>query len=219
MIYTSIGSEDTSIDKITLKNEIFSALNNIGNRKKVLAIPPDISRYHSMAGEITGLIYDYYQKSLTDVLPATGTHYPMTESEINKMFPAVPKSLFRVHKWKEDLVTLGEVPSEFVNKVSEGKVNFVWPAQTNKLLIEGNYDLILSIGQVVPHEVIGMANYNKNIFVGAGGKDSIHKSHFLGAVYGMERIMGRADTPVRKVLNYASENFAKELPVVYVLTV
>jgi nickel-dependent lactate racemase len=143
----------------------------------------------------------------------------MTESEINKMFPAVPKSLFRVHKWKEDLVTLGEVPSEFVNKVSEGKVNFVWPAQTNKLLIEGNYDLILSIGQVVPHEVIGMANYNKNIFVGAGGKDSIHKSHFLGAVYGMERIMGRADTPVRKVLNYASENFAKELPVVYVLTV
>jgi hypothetical protein len=64
-----------------------------------------------------------------------------------------------------------------------------------------------------------MANYNKNIFVGAGGQEGINKSHFLGAVYGMERMMGRADTPVRKVLNYASDNFAKHLPIVYVLTV
>ncbi len=143
----------------------------------------------------------------------------MTEKEIERMFPSVPKSLFRVHKWKDDLITLGEVPSEFINEVSEGKLNYSWPAQVNKLLVEGNYDLILSIGQVVPHEVIGMANYNKNIFVGAGGKDGIHKSHYLGAVYGMERIMGRADTPVRKVLNYASDNFAKHLPIIYILTV
>jgi len=143
----------------------------------------------------------------------------MTEKEIDRMYPSVPKSLFRIHRWKDDLVTLGEVPSEFIHKESEGKLNFPWPAQTNKLLVEGKYDLILSIGQVVPHEVIGMANYNKNIFVGAGGKDSIHKSHYLGAVYGMERIMGRADTPVRRVLNYASENFAKNLPIIYILTV
>jgi nickel-dependent lactate racemase len=143
----------------------------------------------------------------------------MTEKELDRMFPSVPKSLFRVHRWKDDLITLGEVPAEFINEVSEGKLNYSWPAQTNKLLVEGKYDLILSIGQVVPHEVIGMANYNKNIFVGAGGKDSIHKSHYLGAVYGMERIMGRADTPVRKVLNYASEHFAKHLPIIYILTV
>lgn len=219
MIYIAIGSENTSIDKVKLKDEIFSVLDKIGSRKKVLAVPPDISRYHSWAGEITALMYEYYKNRLTDILPAIGTHYPMTDSEIEKMFPGVPKDLFRVHRWKDDLVTLGEVPSEFIKGVSEGRINFSWPAQTNKLLLEGNYDLILSIGQVVPHEVIGMANYNKNIFVGAGGKDSIHRSHYLGAVYGMERIMGRADTPVRRVLNYASDNFASELPIVYVLTV
>ena len=86
-------------------------------------------------------------------------------------------------------------------------------------MVEGNFDLILSIGQVVPHEVIGMANYNKNIFVGTGGKEGINKSHFLGAAYGMERIMGRADNPVRKVFNYASEHFATHLPIVYIHTV
>jgi nickel-dependent lactate racemase len=219
LLYTSLGSENSSIDKEALRNEIFSALDKIGTRKKVLAIPPDISRYHSRAGEITGLVYNYYQQKLTDILPSIGTHNPMTQEEIDKMFPGIPKLLFRIHRWRDDLVTLGEVPSDFINNVSEGKLNFSWPAQTNKILVEGNYDLILSIGQVVPHEVIGMANYNKNIFVGAGGKDSIHKSHYLGAVYGMERIMGRADTPVRKVLNYASENFAEDLPIIYILTV
>jgi nickel-dependent lactate racemase len=219
LIYLAIGSENTSIDKSKLKNEIFSSLEKIGLRNKVLVIPPDISRFHSMAGEVTGLVYNYYQEKLTDILPSIGTHTPMTEKEIDRMFPFIPKSLFRAHRWKDDLITLGEVPSDFIHKVSEGKLNFSWPAQTNKILVEGNYDLILSIGQVVPHEVIGMANYNKNIFVGAGGKDSIHKSHYLGAVYGMERIMGRADTPVRKVLNYASENFAKNLPIIYILTV
>ena len=95
----------------------------------------------------------------------------------------------------------------FIQEVSEGKLDYDWPAQVNKLLVEGGFDLILSIGQVVPHEVIGMANYNKNIFVGTGGAEGINKSHFLGAVYGMERIMGRADTPVRRVLNYASRPF------------
>ena len=219
MLLFAKGSENTSIQPDEVKEILFFAFDKLGSKKKVLAIPPDISRYHSKAGEITGLVYDYFQNRLTDVLPSIGTHNPMTDTEISKMFSSVPKSLFRVHKWKEDLVTLGEVPSSFINKVSEGKLNFSWPAQTNKILIEENYDLILSIGQVVPHEVIGMANHNKNIFVGVGGKDSIHKSHYLGAVYGMERIMGRADTPVRKVLNYASDNFAKHLPIIYILTV
>ena len=219
MLLLAIGSENTTLQSDEIKNAILQAIVKLGEKKKVLAIPPDISRFHSMAGEITGIVYNYYKEKLTDILPAIGTHAPMTENEIDRMFPSVPKSLFRAHRWKNDLITLGEVPSEFINKVSEGKLNFSWPAQTNKLLVEGKYDLILSIGQVVPHEVIGMANYNKNIFVGAGGKDSIHRSHYLGAVYGMERIMGRADTPVRKVLNYASEHFTKDIPTIYILTV
>ena len=84
---------------------------------------------------------------------------------------------------------------------------------------QGGFDLILSIGQVVPHEVIGMANYNKNILIGTGGREGINRSHYLGAVYGMERIMGRADNPVRAVLNYASDRFLRDLPIVYVQTV
>jgi nickel-dependent lactate racemase len=115
--------------------------------------------------------------------------------------------------------TLGEVPAEFIREQSEGKLNYAWPAQVNRLISQGGFDLILSIGQVVPHEVIGMANYNKNILVGTGGREGINRSHYLGAVYGMERIMGRADNPVRRVLNYASDRFLKHLPIVYVQTV
>ena len=219
MLYFAKGSENESISNEQLKEFIFSTLQKLGDRKKVLAVPPDFTRFHSQAGIITEFVYDYYKEKLVDVLPATGTHYPVNAEEKQMMFGSVPANLFREHKWKEDLTTLGEVPSEFIKEVSEGKLDFTWPAQVNNLIANGNHDLILSIGQVVPHEVIGMANYNKNIFVGTGGKVGIHKSHYLGAVYGMERIMGRADNPVRKVLNYASDNFAKYLPIVYILTV
>jgi len=219
MLYFTKGSENESISNVKLKEFIFSTLQNLGDRKKVLAVPPDFTRFHSQAGIITEFVYDYYKEKLVDVLPATGTHYAVNQNEREKMFGSVPANLFREHKWKQDLTNLGEVPSEYIKEVSEGKLDFTWPAQVNNLIANGNHDLILSIGQVVPHEVIGMANYNKNIFVGAGGKGGIHKSHYLGAVYGMERIMGRADTPVRKVLNYASDNFAKHLPIIYILTV
>lgn len=203
-----------------VKAGLFSALDKLGARKKVLAVPPDFTRMHSQSGVLTEMAWQYYGERLADVLPALGTHKPMTDTEIATMFGATPRGLFRVHDWRNDVVTLGEVPGSFLYDVSEGKVDYTWPAQVNKLLRDGGHDLILSIGQVVPHEVIGMANYNKNIFVGTGGSIGIHRSHFLGAVYGMERMMGRADTPVRRVLNYASEHFAKYMPpIVYVQTV
>ncbi len=219
MLLFSRGSETDILNEDVLREAIFSTLEKLGKKNKVLAIPPDFTRYHSQAGILTTFIYQYYKESLTDILPALGTHTAMSEKQIAEMFKGVPQNLFRVHDWKNDLSTLGEVPAEFINKVSEGKLNYSWPAQVNKLLVEGKHDLILSVGQVVPHEVVGMANYNKNIFVGTGGKEGINKSHFLGAVYGMERMMGRADTPVRKVLNYASDNFANHLPIIYLLTV
>jgi nickel-dependent lactate racemase len=217
--YFAKGSVTDVLGPNELKEGLFSALNMLGPKNKVLAIPPDYTRFHSKAGPLTALTYNYYNDKLTDILPALGTHFQMTSEEIDIMYAGVPHNLFRVHDWRNDLHTLGDVPSEFIHKVSEGKLNYSWPAQINKLLQFGGHDLILSIGQVVPHEVVGMANYNKNIFVGAGGQGGINKSHFLGAVFGMERMMGRADTPVRKVLNYASDNFAKHLPIVYVLTV
>jgi len=219
MIYFEKGSPDFEFNNDDLKKAIFEALDKIGTCKKVMAIPPDFTRYHSFAGRLTNFAWQYFGERLTDVLPALGTHTAMTDVQIGKMFGDIPKNIFRVHDWRNDVVTLGEVPAKYVKKVSDDKVNFAWPAQVNKLLVQGGYDLILSIGQVVPHEVIGMANYNKNIFVGTGGVEGINKSHFLGATYGMERIMGRANNPVRDFLNYASEHFAAHLPIVYVLTV
>jgi nickel-dependent lactate racemase len=219
MLLYSRGSENDVLHEGDLRNGLSEALGKLGARNKVLAIPPDHTRFHSHAGILTRLAWEYYGNRLTDILPSLGTHSPMKESDISNMFGNTPQGLFRVHDWRRDIVTLGEVPAEFIHQQSEGKLNYSWKAQVNKLLVEGTFDLILSIGQIVPHEVVGMAGYNKNVFIGTGGPEGINKSHFLGAVYGMERIMGRADNPVRRVLNYASEHFAKHLPIVYVQTV
>jgi nickel-dependent lactate racemase len=209
----------TELSAGALREGLYSALEKMGTRKKVLVVPPDFTRFHSHAGELTAMAYDYYGDRLTDVLPALGTHSPMTSGQINTMFPGVPEGLFRVHDWRNDVITAGRVPGEYVSEITNQALTFDWPAQLNKLVYRGGHDLILSVGQVVPHEVIGMASYNKNLFVGTGGSEGINKSHFLGAVYGMERLMGKAENPVRKLLNYASENFISDLPVVYVHTV
>ncbi len=219
MIYIQTGSPKASLSHEDLREGLYTALTLLGKKKKILAIPPDFTRFMSRAGEITRYIYDYYGDKLTDILPALGTHTPMTEHQITEMYGEIPKSLFRAHDWRNDVVTLGEVPAEYVREVSGNTVDFAWPAQVNKLLVEGNFDLIISIGQVVPHEVVGMANHNKNIFVGTGGLEGINKSHFIGAAFGMEKMMGRTQTPVRRIFNYASHHFAKHLPILYILTV
>jgi len=222
MLYYEKGGSDLVLTDKNLREGLFKVLHELETHmdvQKVLVVPPDFTRFHSKAGILTSSVYEYLGNKLTDILPALGTHTPMTSSEISRMFPNVPHSIFREHDWRKDLTTLGIIPGDFIKDQTEGKLDFDWPAQVNSLLVEGNFDLILSIGQVVPHEVVGMANYNKNIFVGTGGSEGINKSHFIGAVYGMERMMGRADTPVRRVLNYASDNFASQLPIVYVQTV
>ncbi|MFC2087539.1 lactate racemase domain-containing protein [Bacteroidota bacterium] len=219
MVYFKYSSETESLSHEKLRDLIFEALGKLGARKKVLIIPPDFTRYSSQAGIISQYIYQYYGDAVESMLPALGTHFPMTEKEIGKMFTGIPLDLFKVHDWRNEVETIGRVPSDFVSLITEGKLNFEWPAQLNKMLIKKDYDLILSVGQIVPHEVAGFGGYNKNIFVGTGGYEGINKSHYVGAIYGLERIMGRADNPVRKLLNFASDNFAQKLPIVYVLTV
>ena len=218
-LYCAVGSVDTDLSGQQLNDLLVESLAKLGERCRVLAVPPDQSREHSRAGELTGYIYKHYGDRLKAVLPAIGTHTPMRPDQIAHMFPAVPPELFKVHNWRTDIETLGEIPAEFIREQSEGKLDYSWPAQVNKLISSGGFDLILSIGQVVPHEVIGMANFTKNILIGTGGRESINRSHYLGAVYGMERIMGRAENPVRNVLNYASDHFLRHLPIVYVQTV
>jgi nickel-dependent lactate racemase len=218
-LFSAHGGPDSELSSRELREFLFEALEKLGQRRKVLAVPPDMTRLASRAGELTRYAREYYGASLSAVLPALGTHKAMSPSQISAMFGDMPLELFHAHRWREDVETLGTVPREFIQVQSEHKLDFAWPAQVNRLVSRGDFDLILSVGQVVPHEVIGMANYNKNILVGTGGPDGINRSHYLGAVYGMERIMGRADNPVRRVLNYAAEHFLKHLPIVYVLTV
>lgn len=217
--YIAHGSPTTVISDAELQRLLIEAYRAIGVRKKVLAVPPDFTRFNSRAGILTKFTHDHFGSALTDVLPALGTHVPMTDAQIAKMYAGVPRSLFRDHDWRNDVITVGELPSEFVSKASEGLYAKPWPAQLNKLIWEGGHDLILSIGQVVPHEVTGMANHAKNLFVGCGGKAGIDESHFIGAAYGMERMMGRADTPTRRILNEALTRFCPHLDIVFVLTV
>ena len=189
--------------------------------RKVLLIPPDLTRAHSGAGDITRMYYQLLKDVCqVDIMPALGTHMPMTHDEIDLFFgKEVPKESFIVHNWRTDVVKVGQVPGQYISEISEGLVNEPIDVEINKRLLDKSYDLIISIGQVVPHEVVGMANYSKNIFVGCGGMDIINKSHMLGAIYGMEKIMGRDHSPVRKVFDYCQEHFTKEIPLMYVLTV
>jgi len=218
-LYCAEGRTDREIGSSELEHFLTAALGKLGPRKKVLAVPPDQTRASSGAGELARCTWRYYGDSLRAVLPAVGTHKAMSPEQIEGMFGDVPLGLFHAHNWRDDAETIGVVPREFICEQSEGKLDFVWPAQVNRLIRGGEFDLILSIGQVVPHEVIGMANYNKNILIGTGGPESINRSHYLAAVYGMERIMGHADNPVRRVLNYAASHFLSNLPIVYVLIV
>src|SRR5882724_7538730 len=218
-LYCAQGGPDCELSPRELQDFLLSALEKLGKRGNILAIPPDQTRVASRAGELTRYAWNYFGKNLRAVLPALGTHKAMSPERLAAMLGDMPRDLFHVHNWREDVETIGIVPREFIQEQSEGKLDYDWPAQVNRLVSRGAFDLILSIGQVVPHEVIGMANYNKNILVGTGGPDSINRSHYLGAVYGMERIMGRADNPVRRVLNYAASHFLGDLPIVYALTV
>jgi nickel-dependent lactate racemase len=219
MLYTDCRDQRNGLTSEDIRKHLCAFLDRLGKKNKVLVIPPDYTRFHSCAGTITALLWEYFGDVLTDILPALGTHNPMSERQIAAMFPGIPQQLFRVHDWRNDVTRLGIVPSEFIRDISEGKLSFDWPAEVNRLLVEGNFDLILSVGQIVPHEVIGMANYTKNIFVGTGGSEGINKSHFLGAVHGIENILGKADNPVRALMNHASEQFLADFPIFYIHTV
>ena len=214
-------NENWGLSLEQIKESAAKSINGM-NLKKVLLIPPDITRLNSGAGLITSIYYELLNSINThvDILPAIGTHTPMTrEQQISFFGRDIPADRYLVHKWRDGVTKIGEVPESFVREVSEGVMDETMDVEVSDYLLDPSYDLILSIGQVVPHEVVGMANYTKNIVVGCGGSRFINHSHMLGAFYGLERIMGRDYSPVRKVFDYAQQNFLTKLPIVYVLTV
>ena len=218
----SLELSDEELDGL-FSEALSRALKEIKGSGPVLILPPDITRFYSRAGFLTDIAARELggkPDRLGAVMPALGTHMAMTEPERRRMFPKTPADKFRLHNWRDDVVTLGRIEETWVEKVTQGKVRYDWPVQVNKILRDGGYSMILSIGQVVPHEVVGMANHLKNIFVGTGGKEAIDKSHFVGASYGMERMMGRAETPVRALFDEGYKRFGNQLPpILFALTV
>ncbi len=218
-IQSVYAKSPAGLSRVEIKQELSKLLTGL-TLNKVLLLPPDYTRYHSYAGQITVMLWELLKdRCEVDIMPALGTHVPVSESEWEKMFAPIPYEKMIVHSWRDDVVKIGEVPSEFVKEVSEGLVEDKIDVEVNRRLLDKSYDLILSIGQVVPHEVVGMANRNKNIFVGCGGSSMINSSHMLGAFYGLERVMGKDHTPVRQVFDYAEEHFLKDVPLSYILTV
>lgn len=213
-------SSAEGLSNVQIKSALLQSL--AGRKlKRVLIIPPDYTRFHSNAGFITNVYYH----ALTDmgcevdILPALGTHEPVTREQSAHMFGNVPFEKLIPHNWRTDVVKIGEIPGEYLAEITEGLWTEPISVEINRLVMDERYDLIISPGQVVPHEVIGMANHSKNLFVGAGGCEMINKSHMVGAIYGMERMMGKDHTPVRKMFDYSLERFLKNRPILFVLTV
>ena len=150
-LYLAQGSAQTILTDSDLRSALHDTLRKLEPRRRVLAMPPDFTRSHSRAGALTCAAYEYFGERLTDVMPALGTHVPMTDSQLDRMFPGLPHELVRPHRWREDVVTIGHVPGDYVAEVTEGAWDRPWPAQLNRLVWEGGHDMILSLGQVVPH--------------------------------------------------------------------
>ena len=196
----------------------------VGNRhwKKVLLIPPDNTRLHSGAGPITACLYRELarQGCTLRVIPALGTHAPMTDEELRRMFGAeIPPEAYLVHDFRKGVAEVGVVPGEYLSEISEGLFTQDVHVCINPEILDRSYDAVLSVGQVVPHELAGMSNYTKNIVVGCGGGELIDVSHFLGVFWGLERILGRDRNPVRRLFDYIQEHLLCDLPITYIQTV
>ncbi len=217
---TADGLSNDEIAK-TLEDALAAWEAEKGPVRNALVIPPDFTRFHSNAGFVTQVFYRLLtaKGANVDVLPALGTHVPVSPEQWPVMFGDIPYSRMIVHNWRTDVVKLGEVPADEIRRISGGLWTDPVDVEVNRLLMDEKYDLIVSPGQVVPHEVIGMANHAKNIFVGVGGSDMINKSHMIGAVCGLEQAMGRDHTPVRQIFDYAFERFVAHRPILWVLTV
>ena len=100
-LFFAAGSPTTEMSPTKVRSNLFEALDKLGQRNKVLAVPPDFTRMHSQSGVLTEQVWEYYGDKLTDILPALGTHKPMTDQEIATMYGATPRALFRNHDWRK----------------------------------------------------------------------------------------------------------------------
>jgi len=185
--------------------------------KRVLLLPPDITRAHSGAGLLTEMLYNLFKdEAEVHVIPTLGQHVPHTRDENLRMFGSIPEEHIHAHDWRGGCVKIGEVPADFVKEVTAGAADWALPIVLNRMLIEEPWDLVINVGHVVPHEVLGFANHNKNYFIALAGKDLICASHMAAACCGIENNLGTLITPLRACFNKAEEDYLGDLPDLYV---
>jgi nickel-dependent lactate racemase len=190
------------------------------NPKNVLLLPPDITRAHSQAGYITERLYIFFSTMAEAfVMPALGQHLPHTPEQNSRMFGSIPENKILKHNWRKDGKRIGNVPAEYVKKVTQGKAAWDIPINVNKLVVEEKWDIIINIGHVVPHEVLGFSNHNKNYFIGLGGKETICASHMAAACCGIENNLGNPVTPLRHCFNKAESECLNNLADTYIMVV
>jgi nickel-dependent lactate racemase len=154
-----------------------------------------------------------------DFMVALGTHPIMAEEEILNLYGISPaerkglfiRSTFSCHRWDlpETFRRVGELSEEEVATISGGLLRERVPIDINKSIFD--YDLILILGPVFPHEVVGFSGGAKYLFPGISGGEFLHFFHWLAALITCRNIIGRKETPVRRVIHRALE--AIDLPI------
>ena len=189
---------------------VHAALDVVQPGERVLAIIPDKTR-----DDNTHVLFPIATEFLTkrgvasfDALVAQGTHPPMSESQKRAKIgtDSFAGQLFD-HRWDDpdELITLGELSAETVEELTNGLIENAVPVSINKLLASGNYDTVLVFGATVPHEVAGFAGGAKYFFPGVAGPELTHTTHWLGALAGIENIIGQVDTPTRRLIEAATD--------------
>ncbi len=213
-----LSREEVSDLLLRCAKECLRRLHN--NPKRVLLLPPDITRAHSGAGWMTEILYNFFSlMSDVYIMPTLGQHQPHTPEQNKWMFGDIPEEKILKHDWLNDCIRIGTIPACYVKRITENKADWGIPVSINKTLIEEKWDIIINIGHVVPHEVLGFANHNKNYFIGLGGKEMICASHMAAACYGIENNLGNMVTPLRHCYNKAEAELLWQLPDVYIQTV
>ena len=198
------------LDLSTLTEIVEQSLEVVQPGERVLAIIPDKTR-----DDNTHLLFPVANEFLSkrgvasfDALVAQGTHPPMSDSQKRSKIGAESFSgqLFD-HRWDEpdELIRLGELSAETVQQLTNDLIGTAVPVSINKMLAPGIYDTVLVFGATVPHEVAGFAGGAKYFFPGVAGPELTHTTHWLGALAGIENIIGQVDTATRRLIEAATE--------------
>jgi nickel-dependent lactate racemase len=197
------------LDLSTLTEIVHKALDVIPPGERVLAIIPDKTRDDN-THQLFPVASEFLAKrgvASFDALVAQGTHPPMSQSQkLSKIGCAGFSGQLFDHRWDEpeELITLGQLSAETVSELTDGLISQAVPVSLNKLLAPGIYDTVLVFGATVPHEVAGFAGGAKYFFPGVAGPELTHTTHWLGALAGIENIIGRVDTPTRRLIEAAT---------------